>query len=72
MTDFPLLEWDEGEGRYFAMHHPFTSPRPEDLELLESDPGAVRARAYDVVMDGVELGGGSIRINNPTVQRQMF
>lgn len=72
VTDFPLLEWDEGEGRYFAMHHPFTSPRPEDLELLESDPGAVRARAYDVVMDGVELGGGSIRINNPTVQRQMF
>ncbi len=72
VTDFPLLEWDEDEGRYFAMHHPFTSPRPEDLELLESDPGAVRARAYDVVMDGVELGGGSIRINNPTVQRQMF
>ena len=72
VTDFPLLEWDEDEDRFFAMHHPFTSPRPEDLELLASDPGAVRARAYDVIMDGVELGGGSIRINNPTVQRQMF
>ncbi|MDX2436230.1 MAG: aspartate--tRNA ligase [Acidobacteriota bacterium] len=72
VTDFPLLEWDEDEGRFFAMHHPFTSPRPEDLELLASDPGAVRARAYDVIMDGVELGGGSIRINNPTIQRQMF
>ncbi len=72
VTDFPLLEWNDDEGRFFAMHHPFTSPRPEDLELLASDPGAVRARAYDVIMDGVELGGGSIRINNPTVQRQMF
>ena len=72
VTDFPLLEWDGDEGRFFAMHHPFTSPRPEDLELLTSDPGAVRARAYDVIMDGVELGGGSIRINNPAVQRQMF
>jgi aspartyl-tRNA synthetase len=72
VTDFPLLEWNEDEGRFFAMHHPFTSPQPEDLELLASDPGAVRARAYDVIMDGVELGGGSIRINNPTIQRQMF
>jgi len=72
VTDFPLLEWNEDEDRFFAMHHPFTSPRPEDLDLLVSDPGAVRARAYDVIMDGVELGGGSIRINNPTVQQQMF
>jgi aspartyl-tRNA synthetase len=72
VTDFPLLEWNDDEGRFFAMHHPFTSPRPEDLELLASDPGAVRARAYDVIMDGVELGGGSIRINHPAVQRQMF
>jgi aspartyl-tRNA synthetase len=72
VTDFPLLEWDEDEDRFFAMHHPFTSPLPEDVGLLASDPGAVRARAYDVIMDGVELGGGSIRINNPTVQQQMF
>ncbi|MCU0303353.1 MAG: aspartate--tRNA ligase [Thermoanaerobaculales bacterium] len=72
VTDFPLLEWDETAGRFFAMHHPFTSPRPEDLERLASDPGAVRARAYDVVMDGVELGGGSIRISDPAVQRRMF
>jgi aspartyl-tRNA synthetase len=72
VTDFPLLEWDEDADRFFAMHHPFTSPLPEDLDLLASDPGAVRARAYDVIMDGVELGGGSIRINNATVQQQMF
>jgi len=72
VTDFPLLEWDVDADRFFAMHHPFTSPLPEDLGLLASDPGAVRARAYDVVMDGVELGGGSIRINNATVQQQMF
>jgi len=72
VTDFPLLEWDEDAGRFFAMHHPFTSPLPDDLGRLESDPGAVRARAYDVIMDGVELGGGSIRINDATVQRQMF
>jgi aspartyl-tRNA synthetase len=72
VTDFPLLEWDEDADRFFAMHHPFTSPQPEDLGLLVSDPGAVRARAYDVIMDGVELGGGSIRINNATVQQQMF
>jgi aspartyl-tRNA synthetase len=72
ITDFPLLEWDDGEGRFFAMHHPFTAPRPEDLGKMADDPGSVRARAYDVVMDGVELGGGSIRINDPKVQRQMF
>jgi len=72
VTDFPLLEWDEDDGRFYAMHHPFTSPIPEDVDLLNSDPGAARARAYDVVMDGVELGGGSIRIHDPGVQRRMF
>ena len=68
MTDFPLLEWSESDQRYHAMHHPFTSPNDDDLELIDSDPGAVRARAYDVVMDGVELGGGSIRIHDPDLQ----
>lgn len=72
VTDFPLLEWNAEDGRFYAMHHPFTAPRPEDLELLETDPGKVRARAYDVVMDGVELGGGSIRIHSAEVQRRMF
>ncbi len=72
VTDFPLLEWSEEDDRFFAMHHPFTAPYGEDVPLLGSDPAAVRARAYDVVMDGVELGGGSIRISDPGVQRQMF
>jgi aspartyl-tRNA synthetase len=72
VTDFPLLEWDEEGQRFVACHHPFTSPRPEDLELLEREPARVRARAYDVVMDGVELGGGSIRIHDQAVQRRMF
>jgi aspartyl-tRNA synthetase len=72
VTEFPLLEWDEEAGRFFAMHHPFTSPDPRDLDRLESDPGSVRARAYDVVMDGVELGGGSIRIHDTTLQSRMF
>ena len=72
ITDFPLLEWDEGAGRWFATHHPFTSPREEDLPHLESDPGSVRARAYDVVLNGTELGGGSIRIHSADVQRQVF
>ncbi|HKV13253.1 MAG TPA: aspartate--tRNA ligase [Thermoanaerobaculia bacterium] len=72
VTEFPLLEWDEDAGRWFAMHHPFTSPDPRDLELLATDPGAVRARAYDVVMDGIELGGGSIRIHDTAVQSRMF
>ncbi|MBV9494148.1 MAG: aspartate--tRNA ligase, partial [Acidobacteria bacterium] len=72
VTDFPLFEWDEESGRYFARHHPFTSPRPEDLDKLESDPGNVLARAYDVVLNGLELGGGSIRINRPDVQERMF
>jgi aspartyl-tRNA synthetase len=72
VTAFPLLEWNEEDRRYYAMHHPFTSPLPEDVERLASDPGSVRARAYDVVLNGVELGGGSIRIHDPAVQRRMF
>jgi len=72
VTDFPLLEWDDETGRYYASHHPFTSPKPEDVAALESDPGSVRARAYDVVMDGVELGGGSIRIHDPNLQKRVF
>ena len=72
VTEFPLLEWDEETKRYYASHHPFTSPKAEDVDKLESDPGAVRARAYDVVMDGVELGGGSMRIHDPALQRRAF
>jgi aspartyl-tRNA synthetase len=72
VTDFPLFEWDEESGRFFARHHPFTSPRLEHLDILESDPGRVLARAYDLVLNGIELGGGSIRINQPEVQQRMF
>ena len=72
IVDWPLLEWDPDEKRYTAMHHPFTSPRPEDLPLLESDPAGVRARAYDLVLNGVELGGGSIRIHRRDVQERVF
>ena len=72
VVDFPLLEWDEEEKRYFAMHHPFTSPNPEDLDLLESDPGAIRANAYDMVINGVEIGGGSIRIHDSELQQKVF
>lgn len=72
VTDFPLLEWDEETRRYHAMHHPFTSPKEEDLEKLESDPASVKARAYDLVLNGFEIGGGSIRIHNRKVQQQMF
>jgi aspartyl-tRNA synthetase len=72
VTDFPLFEWDEESQRYFARHHPFTSPALDDLDKLESDPGATMARAYDVVLNGLELGGGSIRINRTEVQSRMF
>jgi aspartyl-tRNA synthetase len=72
VVDFPLLEWDEEANRFYAMHHPFTSPVPEDLPLMESDPGKVRANAYDLVINGVEIGGGSIRIHDAAVQKLMF
>jgi len=72
VIDFPLLEWDEEEQRYFAMHHPFTSPKTEDIELFDSDPGKMRANAYDFVINGVEIGGGSIRIFEGELQRKMF
>ncbi|MGE5420101.1 MAG: aspartate--tRNA ligase [Chloroflexota bacterium] len=72
VVDFPLLEWSEEEKRFFAMHHPFTSPVPEDLHLMETDPGKVRANAYDLVINGVEIGGGSIRIHDASVQKLMF
>lgn len=72
VLDFPLLEWDEESERYHAMHHPFTSPKAEDIHLIDSAPGKVRANAYDLAMNGVELGGGSIRIHNKDLQARMF
>ena len=72
VVDFPLLEWDEESERFHAMHHPFTSPKPEDLELLEKEPGKVRANAYDMVLNGNEIGGGSIRIFDKETQSRMF
>jgi aspartyl-tRNA synthetase len=72
VLDFPLLEWDEETSRYHAMHHPFTSPKPEDIALLDTDPGAVRANAYDLVINGTEVGGGSIRIHDRATQSLMF
>jgi aspartyl-tRNA synthetase len=72
VVDFPLLEWDDETNRYYAMHHPFTSPKPEDIHLMEIDPGKVRANAYDLVINGVEIGGGSIRIHDASVQKLMF
>lgn len=72
VLDFPLLEWSEETKRYHAMHHPFTSPKPEDIPLLESDPGKVRANAYDMVINGTEVGGGSIRIHDRSTQEMMF
>ncbi len=72
VLDFPLLEWDEDTQRYHAMHHPFTSPKPEQLDMLETDPGKVNANAYDMVINGVEIGGGSIRIHDRGVQSRMF
>ncbi|MBO5648548.1 MAG: aspartate--tRNA ligase [Clostridia bacterium] len=72
VTEFPLLEWSEEDGRFYAMHHPFTSPMDEDLEYLDSDPGRVRAKAYDIVLNGTELGGGSVRIQDSELQAHMF
>ncbi len=72
VLDFPLLEWDEDSNRYHAMHHPFTSPKPEDMHLIQTEPGKVRANAYDLAMNGVELGGGSIRIHDRDLQSRMF
>ena len=72
VVDFPLLEWDEETQRFYAMHHPFTSPNLEDIDMMESNPGVVRANAYDMVINGVEVGGGSIRIHNTELQSRMF
>ncbi len=72
VTEFPLLEWSEEDERFYAMHHPFTSPMDEDLEYLDTDPGRVRAKAYDIVLNGTELGGGSVRIHDSEIQSKMF
>ena len=72
ITEFPMLEWDEEENRYVAVHHPFTAPMDEDIELLDTEPGKVRAKAYDIVLNGIELGGGSIRIHRNDIQKKMF
>ena len=72
VVDFPLLEWDEQSERYHAMHHPFTAPKLEDIEKIETDPKSVRANAYDLVLNGNEIGGGSIRIHNKDLQKKMF
>jgi len=72
VTDFPLFEWDEQTKRFYAMHHPFTSPRLEDIEIMETDPANVKARAYDLVLNGTEIAGGSIRIHNSELQAKMF
>ena len=72
VIDFPLLEWDEETQRFYAMHHPFTAPKPEHEAILESNPGAVNANAYDLVINGTEVGGGSIRIHDRQLQNRMF
>ena len=72
VTDFPLLEWNEESKRYHAMHHPFTSPKKEDIDMLSTDPGNVRANAHDIVINGIEIGGGSIRIHDRDLQKKMF
>jgi len=72
VTEFPLFEWGAEDQRWYSAHHPFTSPDPRDLATLESDPGKARARAYDVVLNGTELGGGSIRIHDPEIQERVF
>ena len=72
VIDFPLFEWNEDDQRFYAMHHPFTSPNPDDIPLLDTDPGAVRAKAYDIVLNGNEIGGGSVRIHQDDIQERMF
>ena len=72
VVDFPLLDWDDESGRWVAMHHPFTSPLPEDMGLMQSEPGKVRANAYDMVLNGTEIGGGSIRIHDKSLQARLF
>jgi aspartyl-tRNA synthetase len=72
VTDFPLLEYHEEDGRWYSMHHPFTSPLDEDVDTLESEPGAVRAKAYDLVLNGSEIGGGSVRIHDAVLQARIF
>ena len=72
VTEFPLLEYSEEENRYVAMHHPFTMPMEEDLPLIDTDPGKVRAKAYDIVLNGTEMGGGSVRIHQADIQEKMF
>ena len=72
ITEFPLLEWSEEQNRFTAMHHPFTMPMEEDLQYIDSDPGRVRAKAYDITLNGNEIGGGSVRIFNPEIQSKMF
>ena len=72
ITEFPLLEWSEEENRFKAMHHPFTMPMEEDLQYIDTDPGRVRAKAYDIVLNGTELGGGSVRIHQNDIQEKMF
>ncbi len=72
VTDFPMFEWSEEEKRYVAMHHPFTSPNPDDMVRLESEPASVRARAYDLVLNGTEVAGGSIRIHDALLQQRVF
>ena len=72
VTEFPLLEWSDEENRFMAMHHPFTMPMEEDWDKIDSDPGAVRAKAYDIVLNGTEMGGGSVRIHQDDIQEKMF
>ena len=71
VTDFPLLEWSEEDNRYVAMHHPFTMPVVEDLDLFDKDPGSIRAQSYDIVLNGIELGSGSIRIHRSDIQQNV-